>query len=127
MHNRNDGENNCGYCGGGKENMPRWSLKRHRQRSGKKNQPEGYQRELRGYIEKTIRDISRDDRSRVRAARDPYCEPGDVTADYRWKKKRTEEPARVTLRARRETELRAGGIHHDMPLGDAACQCDKIN
>ena len=51
MHNQNDGENNCSCCGGGKENVPRWSLKRHRQRSGKKNQPEGYQRELRGHIE----------------------------------------------------------------------------
>jgi hypothetical protein len=59
--------------------------------------------------------------------RNSHGETRDVAADNRWQKERAEQPARVALRAGGETKLRAGGIHHRVPLGDATGQSHQIN
>ena len=127
VQNQSEQKNYCRNRGAGKKQMARRSLKRHRQRSRKQNKPERNQRELRSHIEKTVRDISRDDRRRVRAARNPHGQPRDVTADNGRQEECAEQPAGVALRAGREAEFCAGGIHYDVPLGDAAGQRDEIN
>src|ERR1700687_2892102 len=111
----------------GKEHALRRRLQRNGQGTGKQHQAQRNERELSGHIEKAVRHISGDHRGRTRTVRNSYGEARHVAADNRWQKERAEQPAGVALRAGGEGKLRARGIHHRVPLGDAAGQGQQIN
>ncbi len=78
------------------------------------------------YVKKAIGNIARENGDGTRAAPQTDRKPHHVTPDDGRKKKRAEESAGVALRASGEIELRAGGVDHHAPFGDAQRVCQQI-
>ena len=110
-----------------KKQTLRRPLQRNRQGTRQQHQPQRDERELCSDIEKTVRNVPRDHRGRMRAARDSHRETGHIASDNRRQKQRAEQTAGVALRAGGEVKLCARRIHYRVPLGDAACQSHQID